>query len=70
MRVCERCRSLYPPGAKFCSIDGQPLVDSNGDPLVGIDLGRYRIAELLGRGGCGSVYPATHNELGTTSRSR
>ena len=65
MRVCERCRSLYPPGAKFCSIDGQPLVDSNGDPLIGVDLGRYRIAELLGRGGCGSVYRATHNELGT-----
>ncbi|MFO0724085.1 MAG: serine/threonine-protein kinase [Myxococcota bacterium] len=65
MRVCERCRSLYQPGAKFCSLDGQALVDANGDPLLGQQLGRYKITELLGRGGCGSVYKASHAELGT-----
>lgn len=65
MRVCRRCRSLYRASAKFCAIDGQALEGTNDDPLLGTQLGRYRIISLLGRGTTGSVYRATHSELGS-----
>ncbi len=65
MRVCRRCRSLYRANARFCAIDGQPLEGTSDDPLLGAQLGRYRIVSLLGRGTTGSVYRATHSELGS-----
>lgn len=65
MRVCERCRSVYPSGTRFCGIDGAPLVNFVDDPLLGQRIGRYEVTALLGRGGCGSVYKAVHTELGS-----
>lgn len=65
MRVCERCRSVYPSGTRFCGIDGAPLVNFVDDPLLGQRIGRYEVTALLGRGGCGSVYKAIHTELGS-----
>ncbi len=65
MRVCQRCRSIYPSGTRFCGIDGQELVSFVDDPLVGQRIGRYQVSALLGRGGCGSVYKAVHSELQT-----
>jgi serine/threonine protein kinase len=64
MRSCPRCRSVYVGNAEFCGVDGERVVDSSNDPLIGCTIDRYSIKERLGQGGMASVYRATHEVLG------
>ena len=46
MFVCAECGQRHDqPG--YCPADGRPLVATD-DPLLGTDVGRYRLASLLG----------------------
>jgi serine/threonine protein kinase len=63
LRYCTQCCSLYTAHVDYCAIDGAPLDDNAGDPLVGRTIDRYYVIEPLGRGGMGCVYRVGHQVL-------
>ena len=69
MATCPSCNTYYDVQAAFCGNCGHRLGEDGrapaADPLIGMVIdGRYRIIDLIGRGGMGAVYRVEHVKMG------
>ena len=60
MLVCPQCASVYTRELDYCGLDGERLVESHEDPLIGRTIDRYRVVASVGAGGMARVYKAEH----------
>jgi serine/threonine-protein kinase len=64
MFVCPECGASQPaPGQ--CAGDRATLLPAGDDGLIGMTIGAYRIARLLGVGGMGRVYKGVQPQIGS-----
>lgn len=71
MRHCLTCGTQYGDEVQFCSTDGTGLVAVEEPQTAGALIGKildkkYKIEKLLGEGGMGVVYQATHIHIEST----
>jgi serine/threonine protein kinase/formylglycine-generating enzyme required for sulfatase activity len=65
MKKCPQCSQTFDDRYLVCPTDNTTLIVDTGDPMLGRLLdNRYRLTKKIGEGGMGSIYQATHTEIG------
>ncbi len=58
-KMCLACHKTFQEDISLCPVDGTPLVSINQDENLGKEINdKYKVIELVGKGGMGSVYLA------------
>ncbi len=64
VRHCSKCLAIYRNEYTRCPVDGEHIVSSLTDPMIGVAIAEhYHIDELIGIGSSGRVYMAHHSRL-------
>ena len=65
MKSCPTCQRRYVDSEATCPLDDGELRPAPGElpPMLGKELGAYRLVCLLGEGGMGNIYVARHSSL-------
>jgi len=65
MKSCPTCQRRYIDSEATCPLDDAELRPAPGElpPMLGKELGAYRLVCLLGEGGMGNIYVARHTAL-------
>src|SRR6185436_13796569 len=61
--MCAKCGASKHAGAIVCGRCGSELVAPENDPLIGTELGNYRVLARLGVGGMGTVYSGVEKQI-------
>jgi eukaryotic-like serine/threonine-protein kinase len=68
LRICPACHATYRGDEKYCIRDAaelQAATEEEADlAFVGTTIGNYRLTDIVGRGGMGTVFAAEHVYLG------
>lgn len=62
--LCPHCAAPRPAHGVVCEFDGEVLVPADADPLLGQQVGAWRVVRRLGIGGMGAVYEALDEAIG------
>jgi serine/threonine protein kinase len=66
MKECPTCHRAFKDELRYCPFDRTPMAGTR-DPLIGTTIeSKYRVEERVGGGGMGTVYRATHVNMGST----
>jgi serine/threonine protein kinase len=68
LRICPACHATYRGEERYCIRDAAELrpatEDEADEAFVGTTIGNYRLMEIVGRGGMGTVFASEHVYLG------
>jgi eukaryotic-like serine/threonine-protein kinase len=64
MWICTRCRAATEQDGRSCPHCGGRIIDELSAQRLGTTVGNYRLLDVIGRGGMGTVYRGEHIYIG------